>query len=281
MTCPVSMVRISEALGVLAFCASLAAAAPTCNLVPGWTQSGPARVYTADNLYEYMDGNSEGYFLYNFQEMRGVTCKQGEVTFVIDISDMGDSDFAFGMFTSTRDLRHPQYPVGMGGQIVPRRLIFSKGKYYVEIAANPDGDYTASLKLWAAALERSVEGATQPPAAMEWFPAEGQQSLRMVPESVLGIRILRRGYLAQYDFGKAFVVFEETPESASEVMEKLRARFEGSKPASLADEAFEATDQYLGRLLIFRKGRNLGGYALTAAGRDPMALAKALAARLP
>ena len=25
----------------------------------------------------------------------------------------------------------------MGGQIVPRRAIFAKGKYYVEIAANP------------------------------------------------------------------------------------------------------------------------------------------------
>ncbi len=33
------------------------------------------RYYTADNLYEYMDGNSEGYFSYNFQNMHGITCK--------------------------------------------------------------------------------------------------------------------------------------------------------------------------------------------------------------
>ena len=90
----------------------LSAAAPTCNLVPGWTAEGQPRVYTADNLFEYMDGNSEGYFLYHFQEMHGVTCKQGAVTFVIDISDMTEPDFAFGMSTSTRDLRHPAYPVG-------------------------------------------------------------------------------------------------------------------------------------------------------------------------
>ena len=263
------------------FACLAAAAAPTCTLVPGWTQNGPPRVYTADNLYEYMDGNSEGYFLYNFQEMHGVTCKQGEVTFVIDISDMGDSDFAFGMFTSTRDLRQPAYPVGMGGQIVPRRLIFAKGKYYIEIAANPEGDYTAALKLWAAALDKSVAGATQPPAAMQWFPTEGQQSLRLVPESVLGLRILRRGYMAQYDFGKAFVVFEETPQSAAEVMQKLRARFGQATPAAVADEAFQATDQYLGRLCIFRKGSHLGGYAITAAAPDPLALAKPLAAKVP
>ena len=100
---------------------------PPALSVAGWTGDGQTRVYTADNLYEYMDGNSEGYFLYHFQEMRGVTCKQGDVTFVIDISDMSDPDYAFGMFTSTRDLRQPAYPVGTGGQIVPRRRIFAKG----------------------------------------------------------------------------------------------------------------------------------------------------------
>lgn len=270
-----------KALGALAVCSGVAMAAPSCTLVPGWTQAGPARVYTADNLYEYMDGNSEGYFLYNFQEMHGVTCKQGEVTFVIDISDMGDADFAFGMFSSTRDLRQQAYPVGMGGQVVPRRLIFAKGKYYVEIAANPEGDYTAALKAWAAALDGAVEGITQPPAAMQWFPAEGQQSLRMVPESVLGLRVLRRGFVAQYGFGKAFVAFEESPAAAAEVMAKLRERFGQTTAAAVADEAFQATDPYLGRLCVFRKGRNIGGYAVTGVGADPMALAEALAGLVP
>jgi hypothetical protein len=45
------------------------------------------------------------------------------------------------------------------------------------------------------------------------FPSEGQQSPRLVPESVLGIRILKRGYVAQYDFGKAFVVREASTDS--------------------------------------------------------------------
>jgi hypothetical protein len=267
--------------GALAFFTWLAAAAdPNCALVPGWTSNGGPRVYTADNLYEYMDGNSEGYFLYHFHEMRGVTCKRGETTFVVDISDMEDPEFAFGMFTSTRDLRQPAYPVGMGGQIIPRRLIFAKGRYYAEIAANPEGDYTADLKLWAVALDQSIAGETEPPPVMQWFPAEGQQSLRLVPESVLGLRILERGYVAQYGFGKGFVTMRETPQAAAEIIKKLRARFGEAKPAGVADEAFEAADPYLGRLCIFRKGRNVGGYAVTEAGPDPVALAKALAGKV-
>ncbi len=261
--------------------ASTTAPGPTCSLVPGWIQEGEERVYTADNLFEYMDGNSEGYLLYNFHEMRGVTCRQGQITFVVDISDMGDADFAFGMFTSTRDLRQPAYPVGMGGQIVPRRLIFAKGQYYIEIAANPEGDHTAALKCWAAALDRSIPGTTTPPPALQWFPTAGQQSLRLVPESVLGLRLLRRGYVAQYDFGKAFVVFEDTPQSAADVMQKLRSRFGEITPVTIADEAFVATDKYLGRLCIWRKGRYIGGYAITAATSDPLTLSRALAAKIP
>jgi hypothetical protein len=262
--------------------ASLAAVAqPTCALVPGWTQAGAPRTYTADNLFEYMDGNAEGYVLYNFREMRGVTCKKGDVTFVIDVSDMGDADFSYGLFASNRDLRQPAYPAGMGGQIVPRRLIFAKGKYYLEIAADPEGDHTPALKLWAAALEKAVPGDAAPPASLGWFPTERQQSLRLVPESVLGLRILKRGYMAQYDYGKAFAVIEDSPESAAATMQKLKARFAEITAAKLGDEAFQATDKYLGRLCIFRKGRYIGGYAITDAAADPLGLATTLSGKLP
>jgi hypothetical protein len=266
---------------VLGLACLAAAAQPTCALVPGWTQAGAARTYTADNLFEYMDGNAEGYVLYNFREMRGVTCKQGDVTFVVDISDMGDADFSYGLFASNRDLRQPAYAVGMGGQIVPRRLIFAKGRYYAEIAADPEGDHTPALKVWAAALERSIAGDSAPPPALAWFPTERQQSLRLVPESVLGLRILKRGYMAQYDNGKAFVVIEESPESAAATMEKFKARFADSAAISLAGEAFRATDRYLGRLCVFRKGRFIGGYAITSGETDPLVGATALAAKLP
>jgi hypothetical protein len=102
-----------------------------------------------------------------------------------------------------------------------------------------------------------------------------------VPESVLGIRLLRRGYAAQYDFGKAFVVTEASAESAGPLLLKLRARFTDTTAATAGDEAFQGNDKYLGRLCFFRKGRYIGGYANVADGQDPEALSKALAAKLP
>ncbi len=259
-------------------CGLAGAVAPTCGLVPDWSQKGETRSYVADNLFEYMDGNAEGYLLYGFQNMHGVTCAKDGATLVIDISDFGDADSSFGMYSANRDPRQPETKLGMGGQIVPRRAMFVKGKYYVEIAANPEGDYTATLRQWTAALEKIVEGSTTPPAALAWFPKEKLQSLRLVPESVLGIHLLKRGYVGQYEFGKAFVVEDD---SGAAVMQKLRTRFGDTRPATVADEAFQVTDQYLGRICIFRKGRFIGGYANVADGQDPAALAAALAAGLP
>ena len=273
------MLKLIVSFGL--FAGVLAAAKPVCSLVPGWVPQGATRSYVAENLFEYMDGNAEGYLLYGFQNMSGVTCVKDGATLVIDISDFGDADSAYGMFSANRDLRLPLAKLGMGGQIVPRRAIFAKGSSYVEIAANPEGDYTAILQAWTAALEKSVDGSSDPPMALSWFPAGQQQSLRLVPESVLGIRLLKRGYVAQYDLGKAFVVMEASPESAAALMTKLRARFPDTAPAQLADDAFQMNDKYLGRVCIFRKGRYVGGYGSVAEGKEPVALATELAGRLP
>jgi hypothetical protein len=265
---------------VLAAASAAMAAGPVCTLVPGWTQQGAARSYTADNLFEYMDGNAEGYLIYGFVNMQGVTCEKGGATFVVDVSEFSDRDSAYGMWTANRDARQASAKIGAGGQILPRRLTFVKGIYYVEIAAAPEGDHSPALREWSAALEKTIQGSTEAPAALSWFPAEKRQTLRLVPESVLGIRALKRGYFGQYEYGKAFVVIEETPESAAAVMAKVKARFAGASAAAIGDEAFSAEDQYLGRLCFFRRGRMVGGWANVAAGSDAVGLARSLAGAL-
>jgi len=266
---------------LIATSGAAAAEIPDCSLVPGWEQSGPARTYEADNLFEYMDGNAEGYLIYGFVSMRGVTCKSGGDSILIDISEMTDADAAYGIFASNRDPNKPVVALGMGGQISPRRASFAKGKFYVELAANPDKDHTPALQAFVAALEKRIEGRSKPPEALAWFPPDGLASVRLIPESVLGLRALKRGYVAQYGESKAFIVIEESPESASAVLQKLRARFADATGAKVADEAFQAKDQYLGGLCVFRKGKYLGGYANTPEPGDAATLAAKLAARLP
>jgi len=270
------------------FAAQAAAApfpAPDCAALPGWTQQGPERSYDPETLFDYMNGNSEGYFAYGFTLMKGVTCVNAAGDqLVIDVSEMGDPDRAWGFFVTNRDQRSPVEPIGSGGQVLPRRATFAKGRHYAEIAASPDKDHREPLRAFVVALEARVPGEGRVPDAVAWFPAEGlvPGSVRLVPESVLGLRMLKSGFMAQYAVGRAFVVPEVSSQAAAATMEKLRARFTGAAAATgLGDEAFSASDQYLGGLLVFRKGARVAGVANVAAGSDPTALAKALLGRLP
>lgn len=260
-----------------------AATLPSCDVLSGWTQSGASRLYAGDNLYEYMDGNSEGYFIYGFVRMRGVTCVNGSEKVLIDISEMQDPESAYGLFSSNRDVKLPVEPIGANGQVVPRKAIFVKDKYFVEIVAESQGDHSTMLREASKALALCVPGDTAIPQPIGWFPAEGLTAgpPRLVPESVLGIRILKRGYVAQYGQMKAFVVTESSEDAARATMDKLRARFTEAQPAKLGDEAFLVEDKYLGRICIARKGRRLIGYAGVPAPADPVNLTSGLLASVP
>jgi hypothetical protein len=257
---------------------------PDC-AVPGWTQRGEIRSFDAETLFDYMNGNSEGYFAYGFTLMKGVTCTNAAGDqLVVDVSAMGDPDRAWGFFTANRDQRSPVERIGSGGQVLPRRATFAKGLYYAEIAASPDKDHREALRSFVSALEARIPGEDRIPDVVSWFPREELEdgSIRMVPESVLGLRQLKNGFMAQYAAGRAFLAPEADAAAAAATMEKLRARFAGSAAvAGLGEDAFSAQDQYLGRLVVFRKGARVAGVSNAAAETEAAALAKALAARLP
>jgi hypothetical protein len=255
-----------------------------CHFVPGWEQSGAARDYTSDNLYDYKDGAAEGYLIYSFVRMRGIDCRSGATTLAIDISEMADADSAYGMFSANRDPKEPIAKIGMGGQLLAQSLLFAKGKYFVEIVetdGNPNSNQVETLKAFAAKIEPLLEGRNTPPEALQWFPPENQISVKLVPESVLGLKILKRGYVAQYEHGQAFVVQEESIQAATEVMKKLRERFDGAAPAKIADEAFQVKAPYLDGVCIFRKGRTIAGYANLTDADQALEQAGKLLARIP
>jgi hypothetical protein len=278
------------ALTALILTAALAGAgdgfpAPDCTLAPGWTQKGPLRTFEPDTLFDYMNGNAEGYHAYGFALMQGVTCvNEAGDQLVIDVSELGDADHAWGIFVANRDVRSPNEAIGAAGQVLPRRATFARGRYYVEIAASPAGDHTESLRAFTRALEAQTPGRAAPPEGLGWFPAEGLEadSVRLVPASVLGIRALRRGLLAQYPEGRAFVVAEESSEAAAETLQRVRERFAGTADvAGIGDAAFTATDDYLGGLVLFRKGARVAGVSNLAEGTDGTGLARRLAGALP
>lgn len=262
--------------------AACMAQSPDCAMAPGFKQEGAVRTFTTETLFEYMDGNSEGYFLYGFRSMKGITCAKGELKLIFDVSEFKDHESAYGMFTGNLDTREPVLKIGGGGQVIPRKAVFTKGIYYVEVAAEPDGQHSELLKDVVTRFEKTLVGSSTPPPQLAWFPSEGilPGFPRLIAQSVLGLRMLRRGYLAQYESGKAFVVEEETEQAASELMVKLKERFPATGQMAVGTDGFTATDRYLRRVCMFRMGKRIAGWTNLAEGADPAKLAASIAARL-
>lgn len=255
----------------------------SCNYAPGWQQNGLARQYHADNLFEYKDGAAEGYLSFGFVRMIGITCKSGENTIDIDVSEMNDADSAWGIFAANSDSNKPMARIGMAGQVEHQSASFAKGSRYievVEVAVNPDADDSATMTAFAVGIERQIDGRDTPPDTLKVFPDDNLVSVRLVAESVLGLRELRRGYVAHYKLGQAFVVEEASPESAAAVLRSLREKFGHVKDAQVGDAAFQAKTKYLDGLCIFRKGRILAGYANLPEPADALALASRLSSRI-
>jgi hypothetical protein len=76
-------------------------------------------------------------------------------------------------------------------------------------------------------------------------------------------------------------IVEQSPESAAAALSKLRQRFGEAAPAQVADEAFQADDQYLSGICMFRKGRYIGGFANMPGPKDATTQAVSLAEHLP
>jgi hypothetical protein len=64
-------------------------------------------------------------------------------------------------------------------------------------------------------------------------------------------------------------------------MSKLRARFEGSAPTQLGDEAFHVKVPYLDGVCVFRKGRVIAGYTNLPDSAEAAAQSAKLLERIP
>ena len=66
--------------------------------IEGWSRDGEVRVWTSENLWEYIDGAAELFIDYEVVTCRVADLSAGGVTVTVDLYDMGTPLNAFGIF---------------------------------------------------------------------------------------------------------------------------------------------------------------------------------------
>lgn len=285
-----SMRRWSLALILLSLACAVRAAPPTSLLpasISGWQrQEAPAR-YTPQTLYNYIDGQAEGFLAYGFRELAAARYAKGGSGFItVDAYLMGNPLDAFGLYAGERYPGARLVQVGMQGYLTPEMLAFWKGSYFVRVSAVQAGKNVEPLLV---AFGRTV--ASKLPAAgasalqlLRRLPAKGKvpNSERYFRQGVMGQKFLRNGVTAVYRIdghqATAFILAAGTPKEAARQLALLRRseRQSGETTAPLArgSAGFQARDRYHGRVAAGIRGRFVAG----AYGQDQRAV-KALALR--
>jgi len=137
--------------------------------IKGWSLREADKVYTPENLYDYIDGGAELYLSYGMKEVasRIITRDNSEIR--IEIFDMIEAKNAFGVFTHTRT--HDEMKYGQGSQYFTGAQIFWKDNYFVAITANDDNESIQSaIKLIANEIDGNILSVGEIPAIINLLP---------------------------------------------------------------------------------------------------------------
>jgi len=139
------------------------------------------RVFSTEDLFEYINGNAELFISYNFNRLITLTYNQDEsAEITIDIFDMGAPANAFGVFSHSREKVDGFISDEVESEYGGGLLTFWKGQYYISILAYPEtGEKKETVRQIAKRISEMITGESTKPAIVSLLPPEG-----LAPSSV-------------------------------------------------------------------------------------------------
>jgi len=154
--------------GVLDYC-------PAPSDMPEWIYEFEPEIYSPENLHEHINGEAELYKKYDFVEMVTVSyvdVNRAEITFSVDIYDMGKPLNAFGTYSVRRRPGMTLADIGYEAMISEMTVRFWKGRYFVQIVAGArDSLLTQTIEHVARKIAQTLPAEAAPPE-LEILPTE-------------------------------------------------------------------------------------------------------------
>ena len=239
----------------------------------GWEIYDRVLEFTAENLYEKINGRAEFYLAYDVIGMTFASFEKGtDNGHFIDLSiyDMGTPTNAFGVFSGERTKGVSPIDIGREGYRAGANYYIWKGQYYIQIVAS---DTTDEFQRIGRDLARKATDFLLDSGEVVW----GLKALRQmgrVPESVqyflvnaMSLDFMRNTYIAQYNKGDAAVTIFLSQRNSQEIAGAAVVKYveyanqygEGVKSQTVDGVELVSCDMDGSYDVIFQKGNLVGG----------------------
>lgn len=243
-------------------------------LVPrGWVIYDQVGLFTADNLYERINGRAELYLAYDVVSLTTATFEdKTDIGRFIELSvfDMGNPTNAFGIFSVERFQGYPPLDLGRMSYHSDSNVYIWKGKYYITIVTS---DSTDEFKQMSLDLGRKVTATLVDSGERVWGLSALPQdylitdSVQYFKVDTLGLDFMQNTYTAEYLKGeipvKAFLSQQASSDAAQELIDRYaeysQEYGQGFKRMMKKNAEFVLCDMGGTFDVIFRKGRVVSG----------------------
>jgi hypothetical protein len=245
-----------------------AALLPDEGQLAGWNADGEVLLYSADDLWEYINGSAETFLMYNFAGVAVKHYLNGSGSEIkIEIYEHGSPLMAFGIFSQYRSPDARSFGFGNESFGDEYTLHFWKGRYYVKVYAYDEGPGVAeAMKQFAQAVDAGVSEAGSIPEEVALFPAEGliANSVTYVTEGVMGSGTLPPAFAASYGEGGAAKIYLFTLDDAAKAADLFES-YSGGIGAETKEIESGGTRYgiaageapYRGRVVVIKSGKRV------------------------
>jgi hypothetical protein len=195
--------------------------------IAGFNRAGQIRLFTKENLYEYVNGHAEYFISAGFiglavGEYGKAGYEETDPEVVIDVYDMGKSIQAFGVLSDESDGNLSEIRTGLTGFRTPQGISFVKGRYYIRISTFNEKIPLESL---TERIESTIDTESEPFPEVARLPELGKVvSTRFIKEAYRGLDFINNVIEREYEVnGETVAVFVVT--GGEEKIRKLVSSF--------------------------------------------------------
>ena len=234
--------------------------------ITGWRQSGEVQIFKPETLFEYINGGTDLYLSYDFQELNVVEySNEKKASVIIEIYRHKTPTDAFGIYGQERLSDANFLDIGAQAYIETNVLNFLAGSYYVKIGSFKTGpDDREILVAFAKMISTHLGEKGTLPSILSFFPEEGKKknSEKFISKNFLSYSFLHSAFTADYELsGKKFKLFiiEGLERDDCRVMIQKYLRQTGDPAKGAVEGRYMLSDPYNGKVDLHWKGKNIWG----------------------